>query len=154
MYFGWLNRKIPRNSSMNVLKKSFLGPFRVLEYFSTTRNDRIFLFPRALKKTYISMNSCILVDNTRKHPKDAESESSKNVFWVRLGFSNIFGLLETTEFFFFLGLFKRLISCIFVNYTRNSRILQYQGPQKKFFGSVSGSRNFFDYSKRPHFSFS
>ena len=135
-----------------------MGPFRVLEFFSTTRNDRIFLFARALKNTYIGMILCILVDYSRIHPNIAVSKSSKKVFWVRFGFSNFFRLLETTEFFFFLGLLKSLISAwsyVFWLITQEiTRKLQYQCPQKKFFGSVSGSRIFFDYSKWPNFSFS
>ena len=158
MYFGWSHKKTPKSCSIRVLKKSFSGTFRVLEYFSTTRNDRIFLFPRALKKTYIGMDLCILIDYTKKLTKIEVSKSSKKVFWVRLGFSNIFRLLETTEFFFSLGLLKRLISAwthVFWLITReNTRKLQYKIPRKKLFGSVSGSRIFFDYSKRPNFSFS
>ena len=71
MYFGWLHEKIPENCNKKVLKESFLGPFPVLEHFPTIRNDRIFLFPRALKKTYISMDLFILVDYTRKYTKIA-----------------------------------------------------------------------------------
>ena len=105
MYFGWLHKKKPEYCSIKFLKKSFYGRFRVVEYFSTTRNDRIFLFPRTLLETYIRMNLCILIDYTRKHPKIAVTNSSKKVFMVVFGFSNIFRLLETTEFFFFLGHF-------------------------------------------------
>ena len=90
---------------MNVLKISFSGRFRALEFFSTTRNDRIFLFPRALPETYIGMNSCIIVDYTRNLLKIGVSVSSKKVFWIGFGFLNWFRLLETTEYFFFLGLF-------------------------------------------------
>ena len=138
-------------------KISFLGPFRVHEFFSTTRNHRIFLFSRALPNTYIGINLCILVNYTRKHPKVAVSMSSKKVFWVRFGFSNFFRLLETTKFFFFPWLFQTLISALTYVFwlitQENPRKLQYQCPQKKFFGSVSGSRIFFDYSKPPNFSF-
>ena len=105
MYFGWLHKKKPDYCSIKVLKKSFYGRFRVFEYFSTTRNDRICLSPRALPETYIGMNLCILIDYTRKHPKTAVSKSSKKVFMVDFGFSNIFRLLETIEFFFVLGHF-------------------------------------------------
>ena len=82
---------------------------------------------------------------------------SKKVFWVRFGFSNFFRLLETTEFFFFLKLFQTRISAwtyVFWLITQeNCQKLQYQCPHKKFFGSVSGSRIFIDYSKPPNFSF-
>ena len=145
MYFSWLHKKTPENWSTNVLKKIylgrfrvfeffsttrndriffsssyismkvcilisytrkhlkcgvsmsskkvFLGRFRVLEFFSTTRNDRIFFSSRALKKCHISMNLCILVVYTRKHPKIGVSMSSKKVIWVGFGFSNFFRLL-------------------------------------------------------------
>ena len=105
MYFDKLHEKIPENCRIRVLIKRFLGPFRVLEYFSTTLNDRIFLFSRTLLETHIRMNLCILIDYTRKDPKIAVSKSSKKVFWLGFGFSNIFRLLETTEFLFFLGHF-------------------------------------------------
>ena len=157
MYFDWLHKKTPENCSDNVLKKSFLGRFMVLEYFSTTQTTEFFFFlglfkrlisaptyvfwlntqentrklqwqcpqkkffgsvsgsriccdyskrpylsfSRALEKNYISINLCILIDYTRKHPKIAVSMSSKKVFWVGFAFSNIFRLPETTEFFFF-----------------------------------------------------
>ena len=157
MYFGRLHKKTPENCSIKVLEKSFLARFWVLEYFSITRNDQIFLFSRTLLETYIRMNLCILFDYTRKHPKDAVTNSSKKVFMVGFGFSNIFRLLETTKIFFFLGHFQRLISAwtyVFWLITReNTRKLQYQNPQKKFLWSVSGSRIFFEYSKRPNFSF-
>ena len=134
-----------------------MGSFWVLEFFSTTRNRRIFLFFRALPDTYIGLNLCILVNYTRKHPKVAVSMSSKKVFWVRFGFSNFFRLLETTKFFFFPGLFQTLISALTYVFSlvtqENTWKMQYQCPQKKFFGSVSGSRIFFDYSKPPNFSF-
>ena len=91
-------------------KKSFLGRFRVLELLSTTRNDRIFLFPRVLKKTYVSIILCIVVDFTRENTKIWISMSWEKVFWVGFVFSNFFRLLETTEFFFFLRFSKRLIS--------------------------------------------
>ena len=90
MYFGWLHKKAPENCPINVLKKSYLGRFRVLEFFSTIRNDRIFLSSNALKKYYISMNLCILVVYTRKHPKIEVPLSSKKVIWVGFGFSNFF----------------------------------------------------------------
>ena len=56
MYFDWLHKKTPEMWTINVLKISFLGRFRVLEFFSTTLNDQIFSSSRALKKYYISMN--------------------------------------------------------------------------------------------------
>ena len=150
-------KKTPKNWSTNVVKKSYLGRFRALEFFSTIRNDRIFLSSNTLKKYYISMNLCILVVYTRKHPKIEVQMSSKKVIWVRFGFSNYFRLLETTEFFFLLMLLKSIISAwtyVFWLVTlKNTQILEYQCPQTNLFGSVSGSRIFFDYSKRPNFSF-
>ena len=115
-----------------------MGPFRVLEFFSTTRNDRIFLFARALKNTYIGMILCILVDYPRIQPNIAVSKSSKKVFWVRFGFSNFCRLLETAEFFFFLGPLKTLISAwshVFWLITQEiTRKLQYQFLKKSFLG--------------------
>ena len=112
MYFSWLHKKIPENCSINFIKKRFFGPFRVLDFFSTVRNDRIFLFSRTLPETYVVIRLCILFHYTRKHPKIAVSMSSKKDFWVRFGFSNFLRLFETTEFFFFLGLFQRLLSAL------------------------------------------
>ena len=48
--------------------------------FSTVRNDRIFLFSRALKKYYISLNLCILVSYMKKLLKSGVSMSSRKVF--------------------------------------------------------------------------
>ena len=86
MYFIWLHKKTPENWSTNVLIKIYLGWFRVLEFFSTTLNDQILFYSSALKKYYISMNLCILVGYTRKHPKIGVSISSKKVIWVGFGF--------------------------------------------------------------------
>ena len=110
MYFHQLHENIPEYCSINVLKESFLGRFRVLEFFSTTGNDQFFLFPTGLQEAYININSCILINYTSKYPNIAVSMSSKKVFWVGFGFSNFFRLLGTIEFFFFLRFFKRLIS--------------------------------------------
>ena len=157
MYFYWLRKKTPENWRIHVLKKIYLGRFRVLEIFSTTRIDRTFFSSRALKKYYMSMNLCILVGYTRKHPKIGVSMSSKKVIWVGFGFSNFFRLLETTEFFFLLGLLKSIISAltyVFWLITReNTQKLAYPCPQKNLFRSVSGSRNFFNYSNRPKLFF-
>ena len=157
MYFGWLDKKATENYCINVVKKSFLGLSQVLEFFSTTWNDQNFLLPRALRKSFIGMNSCVLVDYTRKQPKIAVSMSSKKVFWVCQWFSSFFRLLETTENFFYLGLSESSPSWwiyVFRLITQeNNRKLLYQCRQKKFFGSISGSRFFFDYLKRPKFSF-
>ena len=103
-------RNHPKNWSINVLKKRFLSPVRVLEFFTTVRKYRIFLFSRTLPETCVRKNLCILVDYTRKRLKIAVSMSSKNDLWVRFGFSNFLRLFETTEFFFFLGLFQGLAS--------------------------------------------
>ena len=157
MYFAWLHKKTPENWRINVLKKSYLRRFRVLEFFSSTRNDRIFFSSRALKKYHVSMNLCISVGYTRKYPKIGLPMSLKKVIWVGFGFSNFFRLLETTEFFFLLELLKSIISAwthVFELRTReNTRKLEYQCSQKNLFGSVSGSRIFFDFSKRPYFYF-
>ena len=97
MYFIWLHKKTAENWITNVLKKIYLGRFRVLEFCR---------------------------------------------------------LLETTDFFFLLGLLKSIISAwtyVFCLVTQeNTRQLAFQSPQKKLIGSVSGSRIFFDYSKRPN----
>ena len=69
MYFDWLHKQTPENLNITVLKKSFMGRFRVLEFFSTTRIDRIFFSSRALKKYHISMNLCTFVGYTKKHPE-------------------------------------------------------------------------------------
>ena len=213
MYFGQLHKKTPENWSTNVVKKSYLSRFQVLEFFSTNRNDRIFLSSRALKKYHISMNLCILVGYTRKHPKIGVSMSSKKVICVGFGFSNFFRLLETTEFFFLLLVLKVLYQhelmyfawlhkktpenwrinvhkksylgrfrvldffsttrndqiflfsrallethiiinlCILVVYTRIHLKITVSKSAKKNFAQVLGSRIFFDYSKRPNFSF-
>ena len=150
-------RKHPKIAVSMSSKKNFLCRFQVLEYFSTTRNERIFLFPRALPGTCVMVNSCILDYYTRKHPKIAVWMSSKKIFFVGFRFSNFFRLLETTEIFFSLGLFLTLVSAwthVFWFITQeNTRKLQSKCPRKKFFSSVSGSRIFFDYSKRMNFSF-
>ena len=103
----WTHEKTTKNCSIKILKKSFYGRFRVLEYFSTTRNDQIFLFSRTLPETYIRMNLCILVDYTKKYSKNAVPMTSNKIFWVVLRFSNFFRLLETTEIFFYLGVLER-----------------------------------------------
>ena len=110
MYFGSLHKKSPYNCIIKVLKKSFLCRFKDLEFFLTTRNDRIFLFSRALRETHFGINLCILVHYTRNHPKIAVWKSSKQVFFVGFWTSNFFWLLETNKFFFFPGLSERLIS--------------------------------------------
>ena len=154
-FFSWFYKKTPENWSTNVLKKIYLGRFRVLEFFSTTLNDQIFFSSRALKKYYISMNLCILIGYTRKHQKIGVPMSSKKYIWVGFGFSNFFRLLETTEFFFLPGLLKSKISAwtyvLSLVTQENTRKLANQCPQIKLFGSNSGSRIFFDFSKRPYF---
>ena len=157
MYFSWLHKKTPENWSTNVLKKIYLGRFRVLEFFSTILNDQIFFSFRALKMYYISMNLCIFIVYTRKHPIIVVAMSSKKFIWVGFGFSIFFRLLETTEFFFLLGLLKSIISAwtyVFQLVTQeNTRKFAYPCPQKKLFRWVSGSPIFFDYSKRINFLF-
>ena len=49
--------------------------FGFSNYFSTTRNDRIFFTSRALKKYYISINLYLLDGYTRKQPKIGVSMS-------------------------------------------------------------------------------
>ena len=110
MFFGWLHKKTPENWSTNVLKKIYLGRFRILEFFSTTLNDQIFFSSKALKKYYVSMNLSILIGYTRKHPSIGVSISSKKVNWFGFGFSNFFRLLWKTKFFFLPGLLKSIIS--------------------------------------------
>ena len=110
MYFSWLHKKTPENWSNNVLRKIYSGRFRVLEFFSTTLKDQIFSSSRALKKYCISLNLWILVVYTRKTAKIGVSMSSEKFIRVGFGFSNVFRLLESTEFFFLLGLLKSIIS--------------------------------------------
>ena len=86
-------REQPNIAVSRTSKKSFLGRFRVLEFFSTARNDRIVLFPSCLQETHIGKNSCILGNYTRKNPNIAASKSYKKVFWVGFGFSIFFRLL-------------------------------------------------------------
>ena len=95
-----VTQKNYRELRFNVLKKNYLGRFRVLEFFSTTRNDPIFLSSRALKKYYISINLCILIGYTRMHPEIAVSMSSKKVFWVGFGFSIFFDYSKRKKFNF------------------------------------------------------
>ena len=52
MYFGWLHKKTPENFSINDLKEISLDMFRVVGFFSSTWNDRMFHFPRALEETF------------------------------------------------------------------------------------------------------
>ena len=137
MYFGWLHKKIPENCSIKILKKSFLVPFRVLIYFSTSRNDRVFLFPRALKKTYIGMDLCNLIYYTRKHPKIEVSKSSKKVFWVCFGFLNIFQTTRNGRIFLFPRALKKthisMNSCIMVDYTWKHPKVEVSKSSKKVF---------------------
>ena len=65
MYFSWLHKETPENWRIDAFKKKFLGRFRVLEFFLTTRNDQIYLSSRALKKYFFCMNISILVNYTR-----------------------------------------------------------------------------------------
>ena len=83
MYSGCLHKKTPENRRIDAFKKKFLGRFRVFEFFSTTRNDRIYLSSWVLKKYYISINLCILVGYTRKHPKNGVSMPLKKKFLGR-----------------------------------------------------------------------
>ena len=103
MYFGLFYKKSPENWSMKVLKKDFSCRFQDLEFFSTTRNDQIFLFSRAPRVTHFGINLCIQVYYTRNHPTIAVWKSSKKVFYVGFRTSNFLRLLETTKFFFFQG---------------------------------------------------
>ena len=157
MYFSLLPKKTPENWSTNVLKKIYLGRFRVLEFFSTTRNDRIFLSPRALKKYYISMDPCILVGYTRKHSKIGVPMSSKKVIWDGFGFSNFFSTTRNDRIFFTSRALKKyyisMNPCILVGYTRKHPKIGVPMSSKKVIWAVSGSRKFFDYSKRPNLSF-
>ena len=138
-------------------KKVIWVGFGFSNFFSTTRNDRIFFISRALKKYYVSINLCLLVGYTSKQPKIGVSMFSKKIILVGFGFSNFFRLLESTEFFFLLGLLKSYISAwthvFWLVIQENTRKFGYQCPQKNLFGSVSGSRIFFDYSNQPNFSF-
>ena len=100
-YVFWLvTQENTRKSAYRSPQKKNLGRFRVLEFFSTTWNDRIYFSSRVLKKFYISIS-----------------------LWILVG------------------------------YAKKSRKLAYRCPQKKIYASVSGSRIFFDYLKRPNLSF-
>ena len=157
MYFGWLHKKTPENCSITVLKKSFYGRFRVLEYFSTTRNDRIFLFPRTLPETYIRMNLCFLVDYTRKHPKIAVSKSSKKVFLVGFGVLEYFSATRNDRIFLFPRTlpetYIRMNLCILVDYTRKHPKIAVLKSTKKVFMVGFGFSNIFRLLETTEFFF-
>ena len=100
MYFGWLHKKTPENWRNNFLKNSYLGRFRVLEFFSTTLNDQMFFSSRALKKYYISMNLCMIVGSTRKHPKIAVLISSDKSYLCRFRVHEFFSTTLNDQIFF------------------------------------------------------
>ena len=156
MYSGCLHKKTPENRRIVALKKKFLGRFRVLEFFSTTWNDRNFLSSRALKKYYISINSCILVAYTRKHPKIGVWMPSKKNFWVGSGLSIFFSSTRNDRIYLSSRVLKKyyisIILCILVGYARKHPKIGISMPSKKNFCSVSGSRIFFDYTKWPNLS--
>ena len=156
MNSGWLHKNTPENCSINVLKKKFLRRFEVLEFLLITRIDRIFVFHRALLETHLSINLCILVDYTSIHPKIAVLMSSKKIF-VRFQVLEFFSTTRNDRIFlfpraFFWDLYHHKL--MFFGWLHKNTPIQYQCPQKKNFPSNSGSRIFFDYSKRPNFSFS
>ena len=102
-YFGLLHKKSPVNCIIKVLKKNFSCRFQDLEFFSTTRNDQIFLFSRALRETHFGINSCILVYYTSNHPKIAVWKSSKKDFLYSI-------LKMTTSSRFFRFSYRKIIS--------------------------------------------
>ena len=95
----------------------------------------------------------ITQENTRK----LQYQSPQKKLLLSDSGSRIFvDYLKRPNFSFTLGSlkeFRHMNLCILVDTQENTRKLQYQSPQKKFLRSVSGSRIFFDYSKRPNFSF-
>ena len=157
MYFSLLHKKTPENCSLNVLEKSYFCRYQVIEFFSTTRNDWIFIFPRALPDTCISVNLCIFVYYSKKHQKIAVPTSSKKFIFVGIRFSNFFRLLETTEYLFFLGLFQILVSewtyVFWFIAQENSWNLHPKGPQKSSYVSVPVSRIFFRLIETTEFLF-
>ena len=108
-YVFWLiTQKNTRKLQYKSPQKKFFGSVRVLEYFSTTQNDRICLFSRTLLETYIRINFVfwfITQENTRKLQYQSPQ---KKFFGSVSGSRNFSRLLETTDFFFFLGLLERL----------------------------------------------
>ena len=77
-YVFWLiTQENTRKLQYECPQKKIFCPFRVLEFFSTVRNDRIFLFSRTLPETCFGINLCILVNYTRNHSRTAVSMSSK-----------------------------------------------------------------------------
>ena len=137
MYFGRIDKNTPENCSINFLQKKFLRRFQVLEFFSTTRNDRIFHFSRALPRNHISINLCILVDYTRIHLKIAVSMSSKKVFsWA----------LPAT--------YNGMNLCIYFNYTRKHPKIAVTLSSIKVFCVGFGFSNFFRLLETTEFFFS
>ena len=122
MNFSWLHKKTPENWSTNVLKKIYLGRFRVLEFFSTTRNDRILFSSRALKKYHISINLCILVGYTKKYPKIGGSMSIKKSYLGRFRVLDFFSTTRNYRIFFSSRALKKyyisMNSYFLVGYTR------------------------------------
>ena len=150
-------KKTPKNWSTNVLKKIYLGRVRVHEFFSTTLNDQIFFSSRALKKYYISIYLCILVGNTRKHPKIGVPMSSKKYIWVGFGFSNFFSTPRNDRIFLFSrALNKYYISlnfCILVSYIKTHPKIGVPMSSKKFIRVGFGFSNFFPLLETSEFFF-
>ena len=157
-YVFWLiTQENTRKLAYRCPQKKNFGLVSGSRIFTTTWNDRIYLSSMVLKKYFISMKLCISVNYTRKQLKIRVSMSSKKVCCVRFGFSNFFRLLETIKFFFLLRPLKSIFSAwtyvFWFNTREKGRKLAYGCPEKKIFGSVSGSRIHFDNRKRPNFSF-
>ena len=135
MYFGWLHKKTPGNWSTNVLKKIYLGRFRFLDFLSTARNDRIFLFSRTLKNTYISINLCICFSYTREHLKIGVSTSSKKVFFGQFRVLEFFSTTRNDRIFLFSRALKKyyisLNLCILVGYIKNQQKIGVPMSSKK-----------------------
>ena len=93
MYFGWLHKKTPENWRINVLKKSFMGRFRVLEIFSTTLNDRIFLSSRALKKVLYQHELMYFDWLQKKTPENWRFNVLKKIY---LGMFRVLDFFSTT----------------------------------------------------------
>ena len=128
MYFGWLHKETPENWRINVLKKSYLGRFRVLEFFSTTRNNRIF-FRLGLWKSIISAWTYVFWLVTQENTRKLANQCPQiKLFGSVLG-SRIFSTsLNDHIFISFRVLKKYHISinlCILVRYTRKHRKLAY-----------------------------
>ena len=107
MYFDSLHKTTLENCSINVLKKSFLGQFRNLEFFRLLESTEFFFFLGLFK--IFNGHELMYFDWLHlKTPEICSINVLEKSFWVGFGFSNFIRLIESSEFFFVLGLFKSL----------------------------------------------